>query len=143
MVRDHCEPCLKHRRYCWESVGTWPYAAPELTLAKNPLYGLEVDYWALGCIAFEMEGWGHQVSQSMLLSENLLKSFALQGIFENNAEYDYWCSIGGGTVSKRLKFLASADLSQSAFVLVCGVSKCYFVPVQFFLSYIFLVAFTS
>ena len=61
MVQDRCEPCVNGRKYCWESVGTWPYAAPEVIIARNPLYGLEVDYWALGHIAFEMEAWGHQV----------------------------------------------------------------------------------
>ena len=57
------------------NVGTWPYAAPEPILVKNSLYGLEVDYWALGRIAFEMECWGHQVSRPILfvlLSENLI-----------------------------------------------------------------------
>jgi len=126
MIGDSCDPCVNGKKYCWESLGTWPYTAPELAIAQNPLYGLEVDYWALGCVAFEMEAWGHQVS--FLLNRFLLSKHPIpidpQELFVNTTEYDYWCSIGGGSVRRRLEFMAFANLSQCAFVLVCGVSNC-------------------
>ena len=74
MVADSCEPCLNGKKYCWERVGTWPYAAPEVTVDEKPLYGLEIDYWALGCIAFEMEAWGHQVSSTVIARHAFPKS---------------------------------------------------------------------
>ena len=54
-------------------------------------------------------------------SQNLM-FLGLQDLFMDNAEYDHWCSIGGGNAQERLKFMAFAKLSRCAFVLVCGVS---------------------
>ena len=45
--------------YAHAYAGTWPYIAPEvLQNAGKPkplVYGIEADYWSLGCIVFELE----------------------------------------------------------------------------------------
>ncbi|KAG6916638.1 hypothetical protein DXG01_006058 [Tephrocybe rancida] len=47
--------------YCDEFTGTWPYQAPEmvrniiLPAEKKKKYSLQVDWWALGLIVFELE----------------------------------------------------------------------------------------
>lgn len=49
--------------YTDDVVGTWPYLAPEVldlkinfnTNKPRKRYGVAVDWWALGCIAFELE----------------------------------------------------------------------------------------
>lgn len=51
----------RYGEYCVEVCGTWPYQAPELlanerrALVDRRKYGIAVDYWALGCIIFELE----------------------------------------------------------------------------------------
>ncbi|KAK2460027.1 hypothetical protein APHAL10511_007950 [Amanita phalloides] len=50
--------------YTDEMLGTWPYIAPEVMdtkdkpKSKRKSYGTAVDYWALGCILFELEAPG-------------------------------------------------------------------------------------
>lgn len=45
--------------YAHGRVGTWPYVAPEVLRnagkTKQLPYGIEADYWSLGCIVFELE----------------------------------------------------------------------------------------
>ena len=52
-------PYLPGRSYTDAYVGTWPYIAPEVlenkTKTRRIPYGIEVDYWSLGCIIFELE----------------------------------------------------------------------------------------
>ena len=54
--------------YADELLGTWPYIAPEVLDTKGKPkhkrkgYGPAVDYWALGCIIFELETPGSPVS---------------------------------------------------------------------------------
>ncbi|KAF8062321.1 kinase-like domain-containing protein [Lyophyllum atratum] len=48
-------------KYCDEVIGTWPYMAPDVLSNKGRpcsekiKYSLQVDYWALGLIIFELE----------------------------------------------------------------------------------------
>lgn len=57
------KPLRRYGEYCTHVCGTWPYQAPELLAndgkAAAPVhrrkYGIPVDYWALGCIIFELE----------------------------------------------------------------------------------------
>jgi serine/threonine protein kinase len=57
----------RYGEYCAEICGTWPYQAPEIlanegkALVDRRKYGIAVDYWALGCIIFELELEGTRV----------------------------------------------------------------------------------
>ncbi|RDB23495.1 Cyclin-dependent kinase 1 [Hypsizygus marmoreus] len=56
-TRDGCA-VHSYGTYCSGQWGTWPYQAPEIlpsTLHYEKKYSLGVDYWALGCILFELE----------------------------------------------------------------------------------------
>ena len=56
-------------RYTDEVLGTWPYTAPEVMDTRGKPkhsrrgYGTAVDYWALGCIVFELESPGSPVGR--------------------------------------------------------------------------------
>ncbi|TFK75674.1 kinase-like protein [Pluteus cervinus] len=62
-VNEHGSPIHAWGDYTSEIVGTWPYLAPEIVEIKKNAhlkaprkkYGMAVDYWALGCVAFELE----------------------------------------------------------------------------------------
>jgi serine/threonine protein kinase len=61
------KPFRQGSGYALEFLGTPPYIAPEVlrnkgmpTHRKRP-YGMAVDWWALGCILFELESPDHQV----------------------------------------------------------------------------------
>jgi len=51
----------RYGEYSAEICGTWPYQAPEMLANEGKVvvdrkkYGTSVDYWALGCIIFELE----------------------------------------------------------------------------------------
>ncbi|KAF8624717.1 hypothetical protein AX17_007048 [Amanita inopinata Kibby_2008] len=53
--------------YSHELLGTWPYIAPEVLEVegqpkhRRKAYGTSIDYWALGCIIYEMETPGSPV----------------------------------------------------------------------------------
>ena len=69
----------RYGEYCTDVCGTWPYQAPEMlgnegkALAHRRQYGMAVDYWALGCIIFELEVEETRVSfrspHSLLLTD--------------------------------------------------------------------------
>lgn len=50
--------------YCSEIIGTLPYHAPEMVANEGRLrrnrtkYGIGIDYWGLGCVAYELETCG-------------------------------------------------------------------------------------
>lgn len=58
-VSNQCVAYLPGGSYAHAYAGTWPYIAPEVLVNKTnnkPLpYGIEADYWSLGCIVFELE----------------------------------------------------------------------------------------
>jgi len=61
------KPLRQGGEYALEFLGTPPYIAPEVlrnkgmpTHQRKP-YGMAVDWWALGCILFELESPDHQV----------------------------------------------------------------------------------
>jgi serine/threonine protein kinase len=53
-------PVSVHETYCTDIVGTWRYMAPEAIIndklhpGNRMEYGPAVDYWALGCVFFEL-----------------------------------------------------------------------------------------
>lgn len=61
------EPLRLCDGYTDDFLGTVPYMAPEILrnqdipVHERRLYGPAVDWWALGCILFEMESVSHQV----------------------------------------------------------------------------------
>ncbi|KAF8809661.1 kinase-like protein [Phlegmacium glaucopus] len=100
-IADECAPYLPGRPCTHESVGTWPYIAPEVVenekKAKRVPYGIEADYWSLGCIVFELESF----------------------MFENRAQFDWWCS--HEDLDDKQKFLQIEELPPTAFDLICGL----------------------
>ncbi len=67
-VSPRRERLLATGAYADALLGTWPYIAPEVLDTRGKprhqrkAYGPAVDYWALGCIAFELETTGSPVS---------------------------------------------------------------------------------
>lgn len=67
-VNPRRERLLATGAYADALLGTWPYIAPEVLDTRGKPrhqrkgYGPAVDYWALGCIAFELETPGSPVS---------------------------------------------------------------------------------
>ncbi|KAF8634383.1 hypothetical protein AX15_000953 [Amanita polypyramis BW_CC] len=63
-VSPQRERLLATVAYTDEMLGTWPYIAPEVMdtrgkpKSKRKGYSIAVDYWALGCIIFELEAPG-------------------------------------------------------------------------------------
>lgn len=61
------QPLCQENKYAIDFLGTPPYMAPEVLRNKEvPFhrmrrYGIAVDWWALGCILFELESRDHQV----------------------------------------------------------------------------------
>lgn len=76
-VSDQCAPYLPGGSYAHAYVGTCPYIAPEVLenvgKAKQVPYGIEADYWSLGCIVFELESMYGEVRRSpALVSESYM-----------------------------------------------------------------------
>ncbi|KAJ6618681.1 kinase-like domain-containing protein [Mycena sp. CBHHK59/15] len=93
--------------YAHEVTGTWAYMAPEMLANRKKSewravkYGLAVDYWSLGCIAFE------------------LVSDERNGLFDSEEElrcYELWHQGG-----HRHSYLSFAGLSEDAESLVSGL----------------------
>lgn len=61
------KPLRQEEMYAVEFQGTPPYMAPEVLRNKEvpphrrKRYGMAVDWWALGCVLFELESQNHQV----------------------------------------------------------------------------------
>lgn len=61
------EPLRQGGEYAFDFLGTQSYIAPEVLrnerrqLHRRRRYGPAVDWWALGCILFELESLDHQV----------------------------------------------------------------------------------
>ncbi|KAF7341987.1 Protein kinase domain-containing protein [Mycena venus] len=59
-IEETCGPLDPSKVYAHEVSGTWSYMAPELLFnrrkskCQTKKYGLAVDYWSLGCVAFEL-----------------------------------------------------------------------------------------
>jgi serine/threonine protein kinase len=59
-TEDDFGPLDPFKVYSHHVSGTWAYMAPELLFnrrkskAQTKKYGLAVDYWSLGCVAFEL-----------------------------------------------------------------------------------------
>lgn len=49
---QHTEPLCYHRTYSRHNIGTRSYLAPEMH--SNHWYGPSVDWWALGCVLFDL-----------------------------------------------------------------------------------------
>jgi serine/threonine protein kinase len=66
-LNDGKKTLHRYGEYCVEICGTWPYQAPEILANEGKVsvdrrkYGIAVDYWALGCIIFELELDGTRV----------------------------------------------------------------------------------
>ncbi|KAJ6591135.1 kinase-like domain-containing protein [Mycena vulgaris] len=94
--------------YAHEVTGTWAYMAPEMlanrrkTASQVTQYGLAVDYWSLGCVAFELVA---EKPESLFDSEEELR------------RYQSWQENGHSSVS----YLTFAGLSEEAESLVSGL----------------------
>ncbi|KAF8153197.1 kinase-like domain-containing protein [Crassisporium funariophilum] len=108
-VRKRYEPYLSGELYTRAYAGTWPYVAPEvldncnLAFTNQLPYGMEVDYWSLGCIVFELESVYGDV------------------MFSDRERFDTWCRIGDNKLKAKKKFLESGELRPDAISLVCGL----------------------
>ncbi|KAJ7846378.1 kinase-like domain-containing protein [Mycena olivaceomarginata] len=93
--------------YAHEVTGTWAYMAPEMLFNRRKSrsqakkYGLAVDYWSLGCVAFE------------LVSEEPDCLFSCE---EELRKYQSWHEDGNSTT-----YLSFAGLSENAETLVSGL----------------------
>ncbi|KAF8153154.1 kinase-like domain-containing protein [Crassisporium funariophilum] len=101
----YSDPCVPGRDYAHYSCGTFPFIAPENYINPSTRYGMEVDYWALGALFFEVESRGHEP------------------IFENDRQYMAWCRLvtRGGSMMERRQFFEFADLSSLAFLVISGL----------------------
>ncbi|KAJ7099708.1 kinase-like domain-containing protein [Mycena epipterygia] len=92
--------------YAHEVTGTWAYMAPEMLFNRKPKsrvenYGLAVDYWSLGCVAFELVA---EEPNSLFDSE------------EELLHYQSWHQTGHSN-----SYLSFAGLSEDAESLVSGL----------------------
>ncbi|CAA7268764.1 unnamed protein product [Cyclocybe aegerita] len=102
-VRQISKPYRPHGLYALATVGTLPYMAPEVRLQQTP-YGIEIDYWAIGCIVYELESTYGEV------------------LFNTRTIFNKWIdSIRQGF--SRSKFLTNAGLKGSAVSLVEGLVR--------------------
>ncbi|KAF8961800.1 kinase-like domain-containing protein, partial [Flammula alnicola] len=53
VVTEQMRPLELQQPYARDSTGTIGYIAPEKSLYSES-YGIEVDYWSLGCVFYEM-----------------------------------------------------------------------------------------
>ena len=115
--------------YCHEVCGTWPYTAPEMAdntgkhVDYRRAYSLGVDYWALGCIVFELErdGAGVRVPTSILRYFSSQSYFiSIQALFETLTDLTAYRNYQ--PLRHRGKsYFAFAKLSLNAESLISGV----------------------
>ncbi|KAJ3515609.1 hypothetical protein NLJ89_g1650 [Agrocybe chaxingu] len=108
-VRENLKPYRPRGLYALATVGTLPYLAPEVRGAKRGAkhipYGIEIDYWAIGCIAYELESTCGEV------------------LFNTRTIFEKWIDpISQGF--SRAKFLIVAGLKGNALSLVEGLLRC-------------------
>lgn len=109
--------------YAHEVTGTWAYMAPEMLFNRKPKsrvesYGLAVDYWSLGCVAFELvaeEPNVRAIDSSLIF--HLTRSY--QSLFDSEEELRRYQSWHQTEHSK--SYLSFAGLSEDVESLVSGV----------------------
>ncbi|KAJ7031614.1 kinase-like domain-containing protein [Mycena alexandri] len=106
-TRDDCAPLEASQVYTHEVTGTWIYMAPEMLANRRKAkfqtkkYGPAVDYWSLGCVAFELVA---QEPNALFESE------------EEVRKYQTWHQTVHST-----SYLSFAGLSEDAESLVSGL----------------------
>lgn len=111
--------------YAHEVTGTWAYMAPEMLFnrrksrSQTKKYGLAVDYWSLGCVAFELVSEEPDVRVTYLIAPPSCVLYPCQCLFsceEELRKYQSWDEDGNSTT-----YLSFAGLSENAETLVSGV----------------------
>ncbi|KAJ7757050.1 kinase-like domain-containing protein [Mycena metata] len=106
-TRDDCAPVEASQVYTHEVTGTWAYMAPEMLANRRKAkfqtqkYGPAVDYWSLGCVAFELVA---QEPNALFESEEELR------------KYQTWHQTVHST-----SYLSFAGLSEDAESVVSGL----------------------
>ncbi|KAJ7859567.1 kinase-like domain-containing protein [Mycena leptocephala] len=106
-TEDDIGPLDPFKVYSHHVSGTWAYMAPELLFnrrkskAQTKKYGLAVDYWSLGCVAFELVS---EESDCLFDSEEELR------------KYQSWHE-----TTHSASYLSFAGLSEDAESLVSGL----------------------
>ncbi|KAJ6481730.1 kinase-like domain-containing protein [Mycena sanguinolenta] len=106
-TEDEPGPLDPSKVYAHEVTGTWAYMAPEMLCNRRKSkwqakkYGLAVDYWSLGCVAFELLS---DEPNCLFDSEAELRKYQLWHETDNSATY-----------------LSFAGLSEDAEALVSGL----------------------
>ncbi|KAF7366523.1 Protein kinase domain-containing protein [Mycena sanguinolenta] len=105
-TEDEPGPLDPSKVYAHEVTGTWAYMAPEMLFNRRKSksqakkYGLAVDYWSLGCVAFELLS---EEPDCLFDSEEELRKYQSWHETDNSATY-----------------LSFAGLSEDAEALVSG-----------------------
>ncbi|KAF8208345.1 kinase-like domain-containing protein [Mycena galopus ATCC 62051] len=106
-TEDNPGPLDPFKLYAHEVTGTWSYMAPEMLSNRRKVkcqvkkYGLAVDYWSLGCVAFELLS---EEPDCLFDSEEELRRYQSWDQTANSATY-----------------LSFAGLSEDAEALVSGL----------------------
>ncbi|KAG0699169.1 kinase-like domain-containing protein [Suillus ampliporus] len=122
----HPEPLSRLKDYTSDVKGTTQCMAPEiLSNSKNPYpmpYGIAVDWWAFGCVLFELLSHTHRARFiSLFITTLLIRSF--QPLFATEEAVTDYVSWHSTNYEKVMSFPAFDELDPSVVGLVAGLVR--------------------